>query len=165
MKSKDEKKLLVWNSTVAIRDGFCLCFLWQDNNDLIAITTAHSLHRQEDEVTVNRRRPKPTSTNARNVLPVAGNNAFKELSIPKAIDDYNKRMGAVDNTNNFNWFSAVINRIQLNSGSHCSTSSLIPVPPMPMLSREPLTQDDRRHHKLFQYESGKNSQDNDPAEP
>ena len=99
IKLKDERKLFVWDSTVAIIIGFCLCFLWQDNNALIAITTAHSLHRKEDRFIVNRRRPKPNSTNTRNVLPVFGNNVFKELPIPEAIDHYNKGMGAVDNAN------------------------------------------------------------------
>ena len=46
-KKKDNKlkKLqLAYNSVLAIVIHKCLCFLWQDNNTVCAITTAHSLH-------------------------------------------------------------------------------------------------------------------------
>lgn len=45
---KPKKLQLAYNSVVAVIVYKCLCFLWQDNNTVVAITTAHSLHRQED---------------------------------------------------------------------------------------------------------------------
>ena len=43
---KDNKKRqpLAYNSVLAIVIYKCLCFLWQDNNSVLAITTAYSLY-------------------------------------------------------------------------------------------------------------------------
>ena len=89
---------LVYNSLVAMIVGWCLVFVWQDNNAVLAITTAHSVHRKDDD-TVDRlrRRPKATSTNAAMSWPVFEGQATKWLRIPKAIDDYNQGMNGVDN--------------------------------------------------------------------
>ena len=40
-----KKQLLAYNLVLAIIIYKCLCFLWQDNNTICAITIAHSLHR------------------------------------------------------------------------------------------------------------------------
>jgi Transposase IS4 len=87
---------LIWDSTVAEIVDNTLCFVWQDNKPVIAITTAHSLHRPEDRVETCRRCPKITAENARVLNPVFGGQPFKDLFIPKAIDDYNHHMKGVD---------------------------------------------------------------------
>jgi hypothetical protein len=96
---KQRNRQFLWNSVIAVVEEYVLSFAWQDNNTVLGLTTAYSLHRNEDRVVVNRRRPKPTSTNARIVLPVFGNDAVKALPIPVAINDYNHRMGFVDLAN------------------------------------------------------------------
>jgi len=96
---KDQRRSLVWNSTIARTQGHCLCFLWQDNNAVLGITTAFSLHQEEDRTRKDRRRPKPTSTNAAVVLPVFGDHSIKTLDIPTAIDAYNHHMNGGDHAN------------------------------------------------------------------
>ena len=42
---------LLWDSTVAeVIDDNALCFIWQDNKAVGAISTAHSLYRSEDKI-------------------------------------------------------------------------------------------------------------------
>jgi len=60
-----------------------------------------ALHRPEDTIVRNRRRPKRTGTNARITRPIFGNNSRKELAIPRAIDDYNHHMNGVDLANQY----------------------------------------------------------------
>ena len=44
-KKNDKKRQpLAYNSVLAVVMHKCLCFLWQDNNSVLAVTTAHSLH-------------------------------------------------------------------------------------------------------------------------
>src|ERR1700750_389309 len=64
-KKEEQKQPLVYNSVLAVIVHYCLCFLWQDNNSVLAITTAHSLHRPEDRIQRERKRPKLSSTNAK----------------------------------------------------------------------------------------------------
>jgi Transposase IS4 len=93
----DNNAELLWDSTIAeVVDGNALCFFWQDNKAIRAISTAHSLHRDEDRVQRTRRCPKITSENQRILHPVFNGQPFKELFIPKAIDDYNHHMKGVD---------------------------------------------------------------------
>ena len=88
---------LVYNSLVAVIVGWCLIFVWQDNNAVLAITSAHSVHRGNDDTVLRlRRRPKATSTNAAMSRPVFEGQSTKELRIPKAIDDYNHGMNGID---------------------------------------------------------------------
>ena len=47
-KKKKKRQPLTYNSVLVVIINFCLCFLWQDNNSILAITIAYSLHRQED---------------------------------------------------------------------------------------------------------------------
>ena len=95
---KDDKKqqLLAYNSVLAVIINKCLCFLWQDNNSILAITTAHSLHRSEDRIRRERKRPSSTSTNAKQAYACFEGWSKKELSIPVPIDDYNHGMNGVD---------------------------------------------------------------------
>ena len=91
---------LLWDSTIAeVVDGNTNCFVWQDNKPVIAISTAHSLHRAEDRIQRTRRCPRITSENQRILNPVFKGLPFKDLFIPKAIDDYNHHMKGVDQAN------------------------------------------------------------------
>jgi Transposase IS4 len=93
----DNNSELLWDSTIAeIIDYNTLCFVWQDNKPVVSITTAHSLHRPEDRIERKRRCPKISSENARILNPVFKGLPFKDLFIPKAIDDYNHHMKGVD---------------------------------------------------------------------
>jgi Transposase IS4 len=88
---------LLWDSTIAeVIDKNTLCFIWQDNKPVCALSTAHSLHRSEDRVQRTRRYPKITSKNARILQPIFQGLPFKNLFIPKAINDYNHHMKGVD---------------------------------------------------------------------
>ena len=97
VKLKEHNKGLVWNSILAEVVDSTLCFLWQDNNAVLGLTTAHCL--KNETVERLRKRPSPTSTNARIVRPVFGDLPFKRLHIPQAIDDYNHFMNGVDRSN------------------------------------------------------------------
>jgi Transposase IS4 len=93
----DNNSELLWDSTIAeIVDGNTNCFVWQDNKPVVAISTAHSLHRAEDRIQRTRRCPRITSENQRILNPVFKGLPFKDLFIPKAIDDYNYHMKGVD---------------------------------------------------------------------
>jgi Transposase IS4 len=97
LKMKEHNRGLVWNSMLAQIVDSTLCFLWQDNNAVLGLTTAHCL--KDDTIERLRKRPSPTSTNARIVRPVFGDLPFKRLQIPRAIDDYNHYMNGVDRSN------------------------------------------------------------------
>jgi hypothetical protein len=47
---KKQNRALLWDSTVAKVVCGVLCFLWQDNNAVLGMSTAHSLHRPSDKV-------------------------------------------------------------------------------------------------------------------
>ena len=94
---KQHNSTLVWNSALAEIVESTLCFLWQDNNAVLGITTAHPF--RNDTVLRLRKRPSSTSTNARIVRPVFGDLPAKWLRIPRAIDDYNHFINGVDRTN------------------------------------------------------------------
>jgi hypothetical protein len=88
---------LIWDSIIAeIVDNNTLCFVWQDNKPVVAISTAHSLYRPLDRVQRMRRCPKISSENACILSPVFKGLPFKDLLILKAIDDYNHHMKGVD---------------------------------------------------------------------
>jgi hypothetical protein len=67
---KERNRGLIWNSTVAEIVNKVLCFLWQDNNTVLGITTAFNLHFK---VYKERKRPSLTLTNARIIRPVFRN--------------------------------------------------------------------------------------------
>jgi Transposase IS4 len=96
---KDLNQALLYGGSLAIIKEGVLCFAWQDNNVVLGITTAFSLHREKDFVLRDRRRPGDASTNARIALSIFGKDWVKRLSIPTAIDVYNHGMNAVDVAN------------------------------------------------------------------
>jgi hypothetical protein len=100
VKIKEHNRLYLWDSYVARVINNMLCFVWQDNNTVLGLTTAYSLYRpEEDTIIRNRKRPKKTSANSRITRPIFGNLSRKELAIPKVIDDYNHYMNGVDLAN------------------------------------------------------------------
>ena len=78
---------------------WALAFAWQDNNVVLALTTAFSVHRPIDFIVKPRRRPKDSSTNAAITRPVFQGQAKRDLPIPIAIDAYNNNMNYVDVAN------------------------------------------------------------------
>src|SRR5947199_9913828 len=93
LRIKNHNRLYLWDSCVAHVVENVLCFMWQDNNAVLGVTTAHSLHRpEEDTIIRDRKRPKLTSTNARITRPIFGDLLRKQLLIPLFIDDYNHHM-------------------------------------------------------------------------
>jgi hypothetical protein len=61
----DNNSKLVWDSTIAeVVDNNTLCFVWQDNMPVVAISIAHSLHRSEGQIQRTRNCPKISSENA-----------------------------------------------------------------------------------------------------
>ncbi|CAG8816529.1 24477_t:CDS:2, partial [Cetraspora pellucida] len=67
-----------------------------DNSPVYLLTTIHQIIGDEWKITHNHHCPHITSTNARKVHQVFGDNVRKELKIPKLIDDYNHYMKGVD---------------------------------------------------------------------
>lgn len=59
------------------------------------LTTIHVVS-SENTVVRERKRPRLTSTNGRQVRAVFGDNPTKQLAISQIVDDYNFRMGGVD---------------------------------------------------------------------
>lgn len=96
---KEHNRLYLWDSCIARIIENVLCFAWQDNNTVLGLTTAHSLHRAEDTISRDRKRPKLTSTNAKITRPIFGDYHRKALEIPGVIDDYNHHMNGVDLAN------------------------------------------------------------------
>ncbi len=97
--AKNKNYLLQWGEDVSTQVGNALCFLWQDNNAVLGVTTSFSLHREQDHVVKTRKRPKKTSTNAAIVWPAFEGNWQKDLPIPTLIDVYNHHMNGVDLAN------------------------------------------------------------------
>jgi hypothetical protein len=98
-KLKKENTRLEWNTLFAQVVDNTLCLAWQDNNIVLALSTVHTIHTANDFIARQRKRPAKTSTSARIVRPVFGDNPVKELEIPVFIDDYNHNMGGVDIAN------------------------------------------------------------------
>jgi hypothetical protein len=93
---KQAKTPLIWGhleTTIVKGVG---CFLWQDNNRVLGITTAYN---PQDTIIRPRKRPSTTSTSATITRPVFGDSPVKDLPIPAPIDAYNHHMGGVDIAN------------------------------------------------------------------
>jgi len=74
-------------------DAGNLIFKWVDNAIVTVVTSVHTL----GEVVVrSRRRPRVTVTNRNHIQAVWGDSPRADVSIPRAIDDYNDLMGGVD---------------------------------------------------------------------
>ena len=94
---QNSKKLqLAYNLVMAVIIQKCLAFLWQDNITVVAITTAHSLHRPDDRVQSVRKCLSGTSANAKKAYVCFEGQSRKELEIPVPIDDNNHHMNGVD---------------------------------------------------------------------
>jgi hypothetical protein len=63
------------------------------------MTTMYSIHQPTDVIERNRRRPRVTSTNARNNHAIFGKDPRVPLHIPLAIDHYNHHMNGADVAN------------------------------------------------------------------
>jgi hypothetical protein len=93
---KYAKEPLKWEYLKTVTVDNILYFLWQDNNQVMGITTAYNL---TDTVMKSRKRPSSTSTSASIIRPIFGDSARKDLPIPVAINAYNAYMGAADIAN------------------------------------------------------------------
>jgi hypothetical protein len=93
---KKQNESMIWNSASAEIVDETECFVWQDNNAVLGMTTAYSITQTIPRL---RKRPALTSTNARIVRPVFGDAVRKWLDIPLAIDEYNHGMNGVDRAN------------------------------------------------------------------
>jgi hypothetical protein len=102
---KDSKKAQPWNTLYAVPAGpdsdidSVLCIAWQDNNIVTALSTVHTVHKSTDWTPRLRKRPAKTSTSAKVAREPFGDQATKELPIPRLIDEYNFNMGGVDRAN------------------------------------------------------------------
>lgn len=86
-----------WNTTSGVVvENEVLAAFWMDNGPVTMLSTIHELKGNAWYITRHRRRPRETSTNARSVRAVFGNNARANLQIPRIIDDYNHCMNGVD---------------------------------------------------------------------
>jgi len=90
------KNPLIWGHLEIVITEKVGCFLWQDNNQVLGITTAYN---PQDTIIRTRKRPSRTSSSAAITRPLFGNSPVKDLPIPVPIDAYNHYMGGVDIAN------------------------------------------------------------------
>lgn len=100
-----------------------LCFLWQDNNAVLGVTTAHRI--KDETIERLQKRPSPSSANAAIVQPVFGDEPFKWLHIPRVIDDYNHYMNGVDRANQLRKNIQFIDHMSIEFGVLWVITSLI----------------------------------------
>ena len=93
---KNQNRGLIWNSASAEVIENILQFLWQDNNIVLAMTTAYSLNQT---IWRERKRPALISTNTYIIRPVFGDAVKKWLEILLTINEYNHGMNKVDRAN------------------------------------------------------------------
>ena len=74
------------------------CFLWQDNNRVLGMTTVYNL---TDMIIRARKKSSCTSTYASITRSVFGNFLIKELSISVDINAYNHHMREIDIENQY----------------------------------------------------------------
>jgi hypothetical protein len=96
---KKEGKKLDWNTLLSQVVDDTLCFVWQDNNIVLALSNIYTVHTVNDFVARQRKRPVKTFTSDNIVRIVFGDNLIKELQIPIFIDDYNYNIRGVDIAN------------------------------------------------------------------
>jgi hypothetical protein len=66
---------------------------WVDNN---VVTMVSNVHHGNEVVKRNRKKPRQNQTNRNHLQTVWGNEAVRNITIPKVIDDYNHWMNGVD---------------------------------------------------------------------
>ena len=96
---KESKLTNEWNSLYADVQDDVLCIAWQDNNTVTALSTVHTVHKDDDWVKRKRKCPSKTSTNATTARKPFNGRPTADLPIPRLIDDYNHYMGGVDIAN------------------------------------------------------------------
>ncbi|EEA19858.1 hypothetical protein EYB26_002367 [Talaromyces marneffei] len=94
-KLKDLGSYIPYHKVCAIPVNDVLCVAWQDNNIVLALTTIHTVDQTDDYIERTRRRPQKTSTNGPLVHKEFGEQAVKNMPIPRFIDDYNSHMGGL----------------------------------------------------------------------
>jgi hypothetical protein len=92
-KLKDLSIYIPYHKVCAIPVNDVLCVAWQDNHIVLALTTIHTVYKTDDYIDRARRRPQKTSTNGALVHREFGDQAVKDMPIPRFIDDYNYYMG------------------------------------------------------------------------
>src|SRR6266487_7194993 len=93
---KHAKEPLKWGYLKTVTVDNILYFLWQNNNQVLGITTAYNL---TDTVIKSRKRPSSTSTSASIIRPIFRDSACKDLPISTAIEVYNHYMSEIDIAN------------------------------------------------------------------
>lgn len=94
------RKHLPWGyyTGVIVGDGDVFASIWQDNNTVNLLTSIHDFN---SFTLATRRRPKNTSTNAKQsqkLFDIQGVTVHtKRLAIPQIIDEYNHHRNGVDN--------------------------------------------------------------------
>ena len=95
LKIDKKKSNLPWGFLAGQKVRDVLAILWQDNNLVRLLTTAH-VGGDFDQKTRNRRRPRETPRNRETIRRIWGQNARKEIPVPALTADYNDKMGGVD---------------------------------------------------------------------
>ena len=90
------KSPLIWGHSQAVIINNTGCYLWQDNNQVLVITTAYDL---TETVIKSQKQPSRTSASATITKTIFRDSAVKDLAIPLAIDAYNHNMGGIDIAN------------------------------------------------------------------
>ena len=103
---KHAKESLKWEYLKTVIVDNILYFLWQDNNQILSITTAYNL---TDMVIRSRKRPSSTHTSASITWPVFESLSIKDLPILTVINVYNHYMSEVDTAN---WYHADFTTLQ-----------------------------------------------------
>ena len=66
---------------------------WVDNN---IVTMVSNVHKGNEAISIDRKKPRVTQTNRKNLKEVWGDDYVRTIQIPKMIDDYNNTMNGVD---------------------------------------------------------------------
>ncbi|CAG8797157.1 296_t:CDS:2, partial [Dentiscutata erythropus] len=88
LQSKDTLAEVVVNNVLVI--------FWMNNGFVHMLSTIHGIKGNKWKVLSVQRRPRETSSNAANVQKVFGDKVYKEIVIPKAINNYNYFMNGAD---------------------------------------------------------------------
>ena len=76
-----------------------LYIAWQNNNTITALSTVHTVHKDDDWIEHVQKHPSKTSTNTATAQKSFDNKPIAKLKIPRLIDDYNYYISGVDIAN------------------------------------------------------------------